>query len=178
MPATAFDLQAKFVREYGRAGADKGVHFLCACDVPVPEREKTIKELCDAVGFRFEYDAKSKQFNHASAITVITAYGKISKYIFGLAYQPKEVDAALQEAGAGKIGQEEAEPSKLVSLFCYARDDETGKYSFSIMKVLRILFGTMVLGIAIWLIRAWRQPPKSVSLTQVGQASSLTDESH
>ena len=89
MPGLAYELKMKFLKEYGRAGADKGLHFLCG-------QEEPIKELCDAVGFRYEYDKERKQYNHASGITIVTPYGKRSKYIFGVAYEPKEVQAALE----------------------------------------------------------------------------------
>ena len=156
MAATAYENKLKFVKEYGRAGADGGVHFLCG-------EQRYIDEICDAVGFRYEYDKVRKQYNHASGIMVITPHGKISKYVFGLKYEPSEVQAALKEAGAGKIGQEI--PGIIRFLLCGERDEATGQYTLSVMKGLRIIFGTMVLGLGIWLVRVWRRPVKTVSLT-------------
>jgi len=156
LPATAYENKEKFLKGYDRAGAEKGLHFLCG-------HEQEIKELCDAVGFRYEYDKVRKQYNHASGITVITPYGKISKYIFGIGYEPSEVQTALEAAGAGKIGKE-VEPSKIAILLCYERDPATGEYTLSVMKGLRVIFGALVLGLGFWLVRVWRRPPKNVSL--------------
>jgi protein SCO1/2 len=151
-PGIAYAKKSNYMQEYGRAGAEKGWHFLTG-DQP------QIKELCSAVGFRYEFDEHKKEqpFNHASGFMVVTPYGKLSKYFLGIDYDAKELLAALETAGEGKIGKE-VEPSRIAILLCYERDPETGKYSLSVMKGLRVVFGAMVVGLGIWLVRAWRRP--------------------
>jgi protein SCO1/2 len=155
-PAIAYAKKTNYLQEYGRAGAEKGWHFLTG-DQP------QITELCSAVGFRYEFDEKKKEqpFNHASGFVVITPYGKLSKYFLGIDYDANELLAALETAGEGKIGKE-VEPSRIAILLCYERDPETGKYSLSVMKGLRVIFGTMVLALGVWLVRVWRRPTRSV----------------
>ena len=62
---------------YGRPGAQYGWHFLTG-------DEPQIKQLADAVGFRYAYDPDSKQYAHASAIMLLTPEGKISRYFYGI----------------------------------------------------------------------------------------------
>jgi protein SCO1 len=152
-PAIAYDKRNNYLQAYGRAGADKGWYFLTG-------EEREINELCKAVGFRYEYDKQKKQYNHASGIMVITPYGKLSQYFFNIGYDPKELLAALETAGEGKIGKE-VDPSLFAIFLCYERNSETGKYSVSVMKILRAVFGTLVLVLGVWLVRAWRRPVPS-----------------
>ncbi|MCE9531781.1 MAG: SCO family protein [Planctomycetes bacterium] len=149
--ATASVKKDSYLKEYGRAGADKGWHFLTG-------EQPAIDELCQAVGFRYEFDKEKKQYNHASGIMVITPYGKLSRYFFGIAYDEKELQTALEDAGAEKIGKE-VDPGQLLKMLCYEFNPVTGKYTLSVMKGLRIVFGTMLLVLGFWLIRVWRRPP-------------------
>jgi protein SCO1 len=80
-----------FVAEYGRANADKGVWFLTG-------KADAVKPVCEAVGFRYEYDKEKKQFNHPSCIMILTPHGKVSQYFPGIAYNAQEVRAALEKA--------------------------------------------------------------------------------
>ena len=43
--------------------------------------------LAEAVGFRYKYDDKSKQFAHAAVAFVLTPEGKISRYLYGVDVQ-------------------------------------------------------------------------------------------
>jgi protein SCO1/2 len=137
-----------YLKEYGRPNADKHWHFLTG-------QKPQIDELCQAVGFRYEYDKQKKQFNHATCIMVLTAHGKISQYLPGVDYE--KLPEALKKAGAGEIGKE-VEPSAIARFLCYEQNPDTGKYTLSVMKLLRVVFATLVIVLAIWLIRVWRRP--------------------
>src|SRR5271154_5736938 len=82
---------------YGRPGAAQGWHFLTG-------DEPQIKQMADAVGFRYAYDPDTKQFAHASAIMLLTPEGKISRYFYGIQYPSRELRLGLVEASEGKIG--------------------------------------------------------------------------
>jgi protein SCO1/2 len=111
---------------YGRAGAAEGWHFLTG-------DESQIKQLANAVGFRYAYDADSKQFAHASAIMILTPEGKISRYFYGIQYPSRDMRLGLVEASHGKIGS----PVDQVLLFCYHYDPVTGKYGLLISRVIQ-----------------------------------------
>ena len=126
-PEMAAKKKSEFVRRYDRAGAEQGWHFL----VGKPE---AVNALTKAAGFEYQYDEKTKQFAHATAIMVLTPEGKIAQYYYGVEYPPKDLRLGLVEAGAGKIGNVVDQ----LLLYCYHYDPEQGKYSATIMRVLRL----------------------------------------
>ena len=136
-PSIAAAKKAEFVQRYGRRGAGQGLHFLTG-------EEASIRSLTGAVGFRYNYDAKTGQYGHAAGIVVLTPQGKISRYFYGIEYSPRDLRLSLVEASENKIGS----PIDQLLLFCYHYDPTTGKYSVVIMNVLRLagLATVLVLG--------------------------------
>lgn len=125
---------------YGRPGAAEGWHFLTG-------EESEIRQLANAVGFRYAYDADSKQFAHASAVMVLTPGGKISRYFYGITYAARDMRLGLVEASEGKIGS----PVDQVLLFCYHYDPVTGKYGLLISRVIKAgaLLTVLAIGILV-----------------------------
>jgi protein SCO1/2 len=126
-PELAAAKKRAYVKEYGRAGAEEGWHFLTG-------NEQSIKALADSVGFNFFYDPKTDQFGHASAIMLLTPDGRISRYFYGLEYSPNDVRLGLIEAGGGKVGTK----TDQLLLLCYQYDPTTGRYGLAIMRAVRI----------------------------------------
>ena len=128
-----------YVGMYGRPGAAEGWHFLTG-------DEAQIKQLADALGFRYAYDPDTKQFAHASAIMLLTPEGKISRYFYGIQYPSRDLRLGLVEASEGKIGT----PVDQVLLFCYHYDPKTGKYGLLISRVIQAggVLTVLILGIA------------------------------
>jgi protein SCO1/2 len=135
--------QEMYVGMYGRPGAGQGWHFLTG-------DEPQIKQLADAVGFRYAYDPDTKQFAHASAIMLLTPEGKISRYFYGIQYRSRDLRLGLVEASEGKIGT----PVDQVLLFCYHYDPATGKYGLLISRVIQAggALTVLVLGIAMLIL--------------------------
>jgi protein SCO1 len=119
--------KAEFLKRYKRAGAEQGWHFLVG-------KQEAIDALTKAVGFQYQYDPKSQQFAHATAIMIATPDGKIAQYYYGVEYPPKDLRLGLVEAGKGKIGNVVDE----LLLYCYHYDPTQGKYSATILRVLRL----------------------------------------
>jgi protein SCO1/2 len=142
-PALAAAKRALYTGLYGRPGATEGWHFLTG-------DEPQIKQLANAVGFRYAYDAQSKQFAHASAIMILTPEGRISRYLYGIQYSARDLRLGLVEASEGKIGT----PVDQILLFCYHYDPATGKYSLLISRILKAagVFTILVIGIGIFLL--------------------------
>jgi len=122
---------------YGRPGAQQAWHFLTG-------DQANIKSLADAVGFHFRYDERFDSFAHPSGIMVLTPKGRLSRYLFGIDYNPRDLQLALYEASNGKIGS----PSNYFLLLCFLHYDESlGKYTPAVMKILRTGGVLTVLGI-------------------------------
>jgi protein SCO1 len=132
-----------YVGMYGRPGAAQGWHFLTG-------DEPQIKQLADAVGFRYAYDPDTKQFAHASAIMLLTPEGKISRYFYGIQYPTRDLRLGLVEASEGKIGT----PVDQVLLFCYHYDPATGKYGLLISHIIQAggALTVLILGIGMLIL--------------------------
>jgi len=133
-----------YVGIYGRPGAAEGWHFLTG-------DESQIKQLANAAGFRYAYDADSKQFAHASAIMILTPEGKISRYFYGIQYPSRDVRLGLVEASEGKIGS----PVDQILLFCYHYDPITGKYGLLVSRVIKAggLLTMLAIGVLVLVLR-------------------------
>jgi protein SCO1 len=144
-PAMAATKKAEFLKRYGRPGAAEGWHFLTG-------PQDSITALTKAAGFQYEYDAKSGQFAHATAIMVLTPDGKIAQYYYGVEFAPKDLRLGLVQASQGKIGNLVDE----VLLYCYHYDPDTGKYGAIISRVLKVAAGATILVLGTFLIVMFR----------------------
>lgn len=145
-PAMAAIKRQTSLQIYSRPGAEKGWHFLTG-------DEGAIQKLTQAVGFRYQYDEKSKQYAHASGIVVLTPQGKVSRYFYGIEYAPRDVRLGLVEASAGKIGS----PVDQVLLLCFHYDPATGKYGFLITTGLRVVGVATVLALGAFMLISARR---------------------
>ncbi len=110
-----------------KKGFDKGWHFLTGT-------EANIKAVTDSVGFRFQYDPKTKDFNHAAGVILLTPDGVVSSYEYGVSYVPISVLKNLQTAKAQRIG-----PEAQKRLFgCIEFDPNTQSYKLNVLRALQI----------------------------------------
>jgi protein SCO1/2 len=116
-----------YVRRYGRHDASAGWHFLTG-------EEPAIRRLAGEVGFGYAYDAQIKQYAHPSGLVILTPEGKVSHYLSGVIYSTKELNDALVDASASKVGS----PIRQLFLLCFHYSPITGKYGALIMYGVRI----------------------------------------
>ena len=149
-PAMALDKKAHYVERSGKPRIAAGWHFLTGT-------EANIQRLTKAAGFRYVWDAGSQQYAHPAGIVVVTTEGKLSRYLFGIDYGPRDLRLALLDASEGKI----ASPLKRALLYCYHYDVTTGRYSLAIMRLVQVAgaFTVFSLGamIFVWTRRERRQ---------------------
>ncbi len=82
------------------------------------------KSLADAIGFGYFYDEDNEQYAHPAAIYVLTKDGTISRYFYGIKYNPRDLKFALMEASEGKIGT----TLDRVILYCFHYDPDAKGY--------------------------------------------------
>ena len=154
-PGLAAAKKATYLAQYDRPGApaEQGWHFLTG-------EQDSIDRLTDAVGFRYEYDAKKDQFAHGSGIMVLTPQGKVSRYFYGIKYPPRDLRLSLVEASANHIGT----PVDAVLLLCYHYDPGTGQYTPAVLGLVRLggVVTVLLLGGFIG-VSLWRGRRKAVS---------------
>ncbi|MFZ0803238.1 MAG: SCO family protein [Terriglobales bacterium] len=144
-PEMAAAKKAEFLKRYGRAGAADGWHFLTGS-------QASIDALTKAAGFDYEYDPKTGQFAHATAIMVLTPEGRIAQYYYGVEFAPKDLRLGLVQASQGKIGSIVDE----VLLYCYHYNPDTGKYGAIISRILKIAAGATIFVLGTFLIVLFR----------------------
>lgn len=149
-PEAAAQKKQQVLRRYKRPGAEQGWHFL------VGQQDST-DAIAKAVGFQYEYDAKTEQFAHTTAIMVLTPEGKISQYYYGIDYPPKDLRLGLVEASQNKIGNVVDE----LLLYCYHYDPEKGKYSATVLRVLRVMGVATMLCLGTFLFVMIRRGPRA-----------------
>ncbi len=144
-PEMAAAKKKDYVGRYGRPNAAAGWHFLTG-------QPESINALTEAVGFQYQYDARTNQYAHATAIMVLTPQGRISRYFYGVDFPPKDLRMGLVEASQGKIGN----AVDAVLLYCYHYDPETGKYGAMVANILRLAAAATILLLGGLIFILWR----------------------
>lgn len=148
-PALAAEKKKNYLKDYDRASAASGWHFLTGDSV-------NISRLAEAVGFRYQYDPVTKEYAHAGGIMVLTPQGKLARYFYGVDYPSRDLRLSLVEASENKIGS----PVDQLLLYCYHYDPRTGKYGLVIMNVLRLAGIATVLVLVAFVIVMLRRDRK------------------
>jgi len=138
--------KASYLNRYGRGGTENGWHFLTGT-------QSEIDKVTNAVGFNYKFDEASNQFAHAGGIMIITPDGKVSRYLYGIDYAPKDLKFALMDSGEGNIGN----PVEQLYLYCFHYNPATGKYGLEILSVMRLMAVATVLGLGGMLFVFWRR---------------------
>jgi len=145
-PALAAAKKAKYLANYARPGAEKGWHFLTGT-------ESELRRLASTVGFGYQWDEKEKQYMHSAGLFVMTPDGTLSRLLYGIDFNAKQLKLSLLEASRGKIG---TVVEKLL-LYCYRYDPNSRTYSFYISKIMQAGGALTVLILAVWLGLYWRR---------------------
>lgn len=145
-PADAAAKRAWVVHRYSSRASPAGWHFLVGDDAD-------IHAVANAVGFHYRYDPASKMFFHASGVMAVTPAGTLSRYFYGVDYEPKDLKLGLVEASHNKIGS----VADQILLLCYHYDPKTGKYGATVLNLLRGSAAAVLGLLAIALIPFWRR---------------------
>jgi protein SCO1/2 len=145
-PEQAAAKKREFMARYKRPHAEKGWHFLTG-------ELASIHRVTKAVGFRYVWDQGTQQFAHPAGTVVLTSEGRIARYMFGVEYAPRDLRLAIVEASQNRIGS----PVDQILLACYQYDPSTGRYSASIMKILRLSAILTMAGLAGFVLTSIRR---------------------
>jgi protein SCO1 len=151
----ASEVKSAYLKRYGHRGDPSSWHFLTGSP-------QSIDRLTRAVGFRYSYDAQSRQYAHVSGIMLVTPQGRLSRYFYGIEFAPRDLRLGLVEASTNQIGS----LTDQVLLFCFHYDPAQGKYGFIIMNVIRLCGALFVLTVAtfiIWMLKRERSPSAALN---------------
>ena len=126
-PAQGEERRRGYLQTMGRSDAGAEWPFL----VGTAEASRAV---ADAVGFRYAKDLATGEWAHVAAVFVITPDGRVSRYLYGVEYPPKDLRLSLVEAAGGKVG---TSFDKLL-LTCYRYDPATRKYEPYALGFVRV----------------------------------------
>jgi protein SCO1/2 len=150
-PGLARNKKEGYLARYERPGAENGLHFLTGT-------QSSIDAVAKAVGFGYVYDEKTDQFAHAGGVMMTTPEGKMSRYYYGIDYEPRQLKFGIMDSAQSKVGN----PVEQLLLYCYHYDPSSGKYGLSVMRMVRIAGIATILGIIGMMFYFWRQNKKRV----------------
>lgn len=147
-PAMAEAAKAEWLGRLGNPDAKDSWHFLTG-------NQDSIQKLTAAAGFRYKWDPQTQQYNHATAIMVVTPKGRLSKYFYGVAYSPRDLRLGLVQASENKIGT----AVDAILLYCCRYNAMTGKYDLLVGRLLSIGGGITILVLGSFLVLLIRHSP-------------------
>lgn len=126
-PEVAGPKKQNYIDMYGRPDTAAGVHFLTA-------NQETIAALTQKVGFSYKWDEPTKQWAHSSAAIFVSPEGKVTRYLHGIMFEPKDLRLALTEATDGKIGSFVDQ----MIWYCFMYDPQLSKYTIYAFRLVQI----------------------------------------
>ena len=156
--ALAGPKKAAFLERYDRPGTEAGWHFLTG-------DQASIAALARAIGFRYTYNPRTKLYAHAAGVVIVTPDGRIARYFYGIDFPPKELQTELERRAPAAS----AIRSAGCCLLCYDYDAATGKYTLSILRLIRVLGTTTAVALGGFLLVMFRrEAKKSVAEEVIG----------
>jgi len=146
-PAQGAERRRGYLQSMGLSDAGSGWPFLVGTAA-------ASRAIADAVGFRYAKDAATGEWAHMAAIFVLTPDGRVSRYLYGIEYPPKDLRLAVVEAAGGKVGTS----FDRLMLTCFRYDPASRKYEPYAIGFLRV-GGALVLAALSGLILGlvWRE---------------------
>jgi protein SCO1/2 len=143
-PALAKAKKESYLAEFERPGAGIGVHFLTG-------DELMSKAVADSVGFQFRRQ-ENGDYSHAAVLILVKPDGKVSRYMYGTKFEPKDLRFALLEASEGRIG---STLDKFI-LWCHMYDPSARGYVLQARRVMSLGGAVTLVVLAAGLGLFWR----------------------
>jgi protein SCO1/2 len=117
---------------------------LAAASTFLRGEEAAVRQIAQAIGYSYAYDAAIDQYAHPAAIFITTADGRVSRSLSGLALDAADLRLALVEAGNGQVGTF----TDHLRLLCYGFDPAKGIYTLTIQRWLAFAAALTILVLA------------------------------
>ena len=96
--------------------------------------QKSIDILTESLGFDYYYVEERDEFAHPAVVFILSPEGEISRYLYGLNYEPKDLKLSLLEASEGKIGN----TLDQLILYCFHYDANANTYVLFAQNIMRL----------------------------------------
>lgn len=153
-PAMAARQKEQYLAQLGRPAAAAGWHFLTG-------PEASIAALAQAVGFGYQWVDTQREYAHPAVLMFVSGEGVLTRYLYGLAYPPRDVRTALVEASEGKVGN----VLDRVVLYCFQFDPDANSYVLHAVNLMKVGGLLTVLALGAVLVGFWRRERRELDET-------------
>lgn len=153
-PAVASVKKRAQLAHYGREEAAGGWHFLTGT-------KAEIDAVADATGFSYRWVEERAEYAHPAVVHVATPSGELSRYLYGVRYEPATMRMALVEAADGEIG---TIVDRLL-MYCFHYDATEGRYTPIAMRLMRVGGAVTLTVLAVALTVFWRRERRARGAT-------------
>ncbi len=113
----------------------------------------SIRRLTESVGYR--YAKVGREFAHPAVTIVLSPGGTVSRYLYGVEIDPRDLKLALIEASEGKIGASSTANSLL--MYCFRYDPVGKKYMLYARNIMKAVGAVTLVLLAGVLVVLWRR---------------------
>lgn len=145
-PAAAAQKRRETLASYGRAEAARGWEFWVG-------DEASVRRIADVTGFDYRYDPDTSQYAHPAAIVLLQPDGRVSRYLYGLEFDPQDVRLGLIEASQGRTSS----TLERALLYCYRYDPASKSFVPVAERIMRIGASLTALVLLAFLAILWRR---------------------
>ncbi len=110
------------------------------------QRAEDLDRLTDKLGYKFYWSVRDGVFLHPNVVIILTAEGRVARYLYGLNLRPRDLELALVEARGGQIARAGQVIDYLTAL-CFSYSFSEGRYVLN--YPLFIALGALSFGIGL-----------------------------
>ena len=103
------------------------------------------------MGFGFQKDAETGEYAHAAGIIMLSPEGKVSRYLYGIDYKPRDLKLGLLDASEGK----QASVTDKILMVCYRYDPDSKGYVLFAENTMRYSGYVVIIALAVFLGHFW-----------------------
>jgi protein SCO1 len=149
-PVDALKKYKECTRNFAGNRSAPGWHFLTG-------KPDAIAALTSAIGFHYRYDPENHIYVHAAGMMIATPDGRLSRYLFGVTFQPKDLQDGLLISAQHHV----AAKTPVARLLCYPFTAGAARYNSLVLLILRWTAAAMLLALAGGLFFLWRADLRS-----------------
>jgi protein SCO1/2 len=115
--------------------------------------------LADSVGFGFQYDPATDQYAHVAALILLAPDGTISRYLYGIEYEPDTLKRAILQTEAGQTVSSTHRPA----FSCFSDFSSNEALSRRTLLIMQITCSISALALGGFLAFWWRRDIKKTT---------------
>ena len=125
----------------------------------------SIRRLTESVGYR--YARVGREFAHPAVTIVLSPGGTVTRYLYGVEIDPRDLKLALIEASEGKIGASSVGNALL--MYCFRYDPVGKKYMLYARNIMKAAGAITLILLAALLVILWRRYGRPPGAPQKGE---------